>query len=211
MSQELICFIYYFASLVKVICQPDTNTNTSIHQTIEMSAMPVHKSTDKSFTCSLLEKSYPVFRSALGRDTVVYCVTAAIEKPSDRGLNLPHNAFIPMMIPWTSTNTLMQEMCLHSKSVKCFSWILCQLIAMTEFIPLRDLFMNKVDVVFSSLLASQTAQESIKSFHFLAPAPHPIPFTLCALTVGNESNITVRSSLDSAPAGKIMNEILGSK
>ena len=211
MTQELWCFIYYFAMLVKLICSPpplQSSRATSDVQTIEMATTSIHKDSGLSFTVSLLKRSYPVLRSILKRDTVVYCIPAAIEGPAQRGLSIPRNSFAPLIIPWSANGSEIQEQLLSSKAVKAVSSLLTYIISLTEFYYIRDMFMQHVDVVYSSLLGSDSPLHTIKSAHFLSPTPAPIPFTICAGTIGSETHLTIASKLESVPAKKIMNEIL---
>lgn len=208
--QELWCFIYYFALLVKLIFSPSTikNPKHSESRTIEMATTKIHKEPGKSFTTSLLKQTYPALRAALGRDTVVYCIPAAIEGLAQRGLSIPRNSFVPIILPWSPDGGDIQEQLLNSKAVKAMSSLLVNFVSLTDMTWIRDHFLDRIDVVFSSLLAADTPLSSLKTTHFLSPTPSMIPFTICAATVGPETHITVASSIEDIPASKLMNQIL---
>ena len=210
MTQELFCFIYYFAFLVKLLFSPPPPkpTSGSNAHTVEMATAKLQKDPGTSFTVSLLKRSYPVLRAALKRDTVVYCIPAAIEGPMQRGLSMPRNSFVPLIIPWTIDGGLIQEQLLSSKAVKALNSLLVYFVSLTEFHYLRDMFLERVDIVYSSLLVSDSPLPNLKSTHFLSPTPRPIPFTLSVGTAGSETHLTVGSNLESVPAAKIMSEIL---
>lgn len=209
MTEELMCFIFYFCLLVKLLFSPVAQKPSySKSKTVEMATAKIQKDPGTSFTVSLLKRSYPSIRAALKRDTIVYCIPAAIEGPMQRGLTVPRNSFVPLIIPWSIDGGLIQEQLLSSKAVKALSSLLVHAISMTEFYFLRDLFMERVDVVYSSLLVSDSPLQNIKSAHFLSPTPSPIPFTLSVGTIGSETQLTVASAVDSVPASKIMAEIL---
>ena len=208
--QELWCFIYYFALLVKLVFspplkKPDLNKEK---KTIEMATTKIHKQEGKSFTTSLLKQTYPALRAALGRDTVVYCIPAAIEGLAQRGLSMPRNSFVPIILPWSPDGGDMQEQLLNSKAVKAISSLLVNFVSFTDMTFIRDHFLDRIDVVFSSLLASDTPLNLIKTTHFLSPTPSVIPFTICAGTVGPETHLTVASSIEGVPASKLMNQII---
>jgi hypothetical protein len=208
--QELWCFIYYFALLVKLVFspplkKPDLNNEK---KTVEMATAKIHKEPGKSFTSSLLKQTYPALRAALGRDTVVYCIPAAIEGPAQRGLSMPRNSFVPVILPWSPDGGDIQEQLLNSKAVKAISSLLVNFVSFTDMTWLRDHFLDRIDVVFSSLLASDTPLSSLKTTHFLSPTPSMIPFTICAGTVGPETHLTVASSIEGIPASKLMSQII---
>jgi hypothetical protein len=173
-----------------------------------MATAKIQKEQDASFTVSVLKRSYPAIRKALKRDTVVYCIAAAIESPAQRGLSISRNSFVPLIIPWSLDGGKVQELLLSSKAVKAVSLALTQLVSLTEFYYIRDLFMQHVDVVYSSLLGSDSPLQTIKSIHFLPPMPSPIPFALTVGTLGSETHLTVASTVESVPAAKIVAEIL---
>jgi len=209
MTEELWCFIFYFALLVKLIFSPPMNKPPiSESRTVEMETTKIHKEPGKSFTASLLKQTYPALRSALGRDTVVFCIPAAIEGQSQRGLSMPRNSFVPIILPWSLDGGPIQEQLLNSKAVKAVSSLLVHFVSLTEFTPLRDYFLDRVDVVFSSLLASDAPLQLIKSSHFLSPTPKQIPFSICAGTTGSETHITIVSSVEACPASKLLSQIL---
>jgi hypothetical protein len=208
--QELWCFIYYFALLVKLIFSPPLKKPelNKEKKTIEMTTTKIHKQEGKSFTTSLLKQTYPALRAALGRDTVVYCIPAAIEGLAQRGLSMPRNSFVPIILPWSPDGGDMQELLLNSKAVKAISSLLVNFVSFTDMTFIRDHFLDRIDVVFSSLLVSDTPLSLLKSTHFLSPTPSVIPFTICAGTLGPETHLTVASSIESVPASKLMNQIV---
>lgn len=209
MTEELMCFIFYFCLLVKLVFSPlAQKPSSSENKTVEMATAKLQKDPGTSFTVSLLKRSYPSIRAALKRDTIVYCIPAAIEGPDQRGLSMPRNSFVPIIIPWSIDGGLIQEQLLRSKAVKALSSLIGHIISITEFHYLRDLFLEHVDVVYSSLLATDSPLQNIKSVHFLSPSPSSIPFSICAGTVGSETHLTVASTLDTVPASKIIAEIL---
>ena len=172
-----------------------------------MSRSSIQKVEGKSFTNSLIEKTYPVLRSTLNKDIIVYCIPAAIEGPKERGLKVPRNSFVPIILPWSSKGGRMQELCLNSKGVKFLGWLICQLITMTDSKWLRDLFMDKVDIVLSSLMASDRPLSNIDSFHVLSPVSSSIPFTVTAITIGTETCLTTASSHPKLNAKELMREV----
>jgi hypothetical protein len=207
MTEEIQCMAYYLAALVLVLVEKKETMQLSQKNT-EMSRGTIHKLEGKSFTNSLIEKTYPILRSALNKDTIVYCIPAAIEGPKERGLNVPRNSFVPILLPWSPKGGRMQEMCLNSKGVKFLGWILCQLISMTDSKWLRDLFMDKVDIVLSSLMASDRPLSNIDSFHVLSPVSNSIPFTVTAITIGTETCMTCASSHPKLKTAELMRELI---
>ena len=208
--QEFWCFIYYFAVLVKLLFSPQNtkNPNSSEKKTVEMATTKIHKQEGKSFTASLLKQTYPALRAALSKDTIVYCIPATIEGPAQRGLSMPRNSFVPIILPWSPDGGDIQEQLLNSKAVKAISSLLVNFVSITEMTWIRDFFMDRIDVVFSSLLGSDTPLTLLKTTHFLSPTPSMIPFTICAGTIGTETHLTVASSIESIPASKLMNQII---
>jgi thioester reductase-like protein len=206
-SDEIKCLVFYIAALINIFLEKDV-THTRVEKNIEMSRGTLHKIDGKSFTASLVEKTYPIIRSALNKETVLYCIPAATEGPRERGLKMPKNSFVPILLPWSAKGGLIQEMCLNSKAVKFLSWLVCNLIGYTDNKWLRDLFMNKVDIVLSSLMASDRPLSNIDSFHFLSPVSTRIPFTVNALTIGTETFVTTASSHANISAKGLMREVL---
>jgi nucleoside-diphosphate-sugar epimerase len=207
MTQEIQCIAYYLAALVLVLVEKKSSFELGEKKT-EMSRGSLHKIEGKSFTSSLIEKTYPILRSALDKDTIVYCIPAAIEGPKERGLNVPRNSFVPIILPWSAKGGRMQEMCLNSKGVKFIGWLVSQLISITENKWLLNLFMDKVDIVLSSLMASDRPLSNIDSFHILSPVAKSIPFTVSAITIGTETFITCGSSHSKLNANQLMRELL---
>jgi thioester reductase-like protein len=206
-TQEIQCMAYYLGALVLVLLEKKGSTVFG-EKAVEMSRGTIHKIEGKSFTNSLIEKTYPILRSALDKDIIVYCIPAAIEGPKERGLHVPRNSFVPIILPWSAKGGRMQEMCLNSKGVKFLGWILCQLISMTDSKWLRDLFMDKVDIVLSSLMASDRPLSNIDSFHVLSPVSNSIPFTVTAITIGTETCMTCASSHPKLKTAELMRELI---
>lgn len=210
-SQEGLCFLYTLAFLIKLLFK-DATARTSVgKQTFATETTRVQKRSGFTFTTSLLEQAFPALRSATHKETVTYCIPAMTEGPQQRGLDLPHNAFVPILIPWGAGENTMAKLCLRSKAVKLLFWILAQVITALDANGFRDYVMARVDCVVSSVLASDVAIPSMKSAYFHAPTPTPIPFTLSALTVAAETYVTVASRREDVPAGKLMKEILATK
>jgi hypothetical protein len=205
MSEELMCFIYYFAALVKVIFEPIREASTE--ETIEKGNTTIFKEPGKSFTVSLLKQMYPFLRSALKKDTILYVIPAAIEGPQDRGLSVPRNSFVPIILPWSLDGGIMQEILLHSKAVKAISCAFVHFVSMTGIEALREAFMRRVDVCFSSLMGSESSLNNIDSIHFLSPSTENTAFTICALTIGKTTHLTVSSKLKDYPASKLLKNI----
>ena len=206
MTQEIQCMAYYLGALVLVLLEKKGPRGLN-EKAVEMSRGAIHKIEGKSFTCSLIEKSYPILRSALDKDTIVYCIPATIEGPKERGLNVPRNSFVPIILPWSAKGGRMQEICLNSKGVKFLGWLICQFISMTDNKWLLNLFMDKVDVVLSSLMASDRPLSNIDSFHILSPVSNSIPFTINAITVGTETFLTCASSHPKLDAKELIKEL----
>jgi hypothetical protein len=206
MTEEIQCMAYYLGALVLVLLEKKSSTVFN-EKAVEMSRATIHKSEGKSFTNSLIEKTYPILRSALDKDTIVYCIPATIEGPKERGLNVPRNSFVPIILPWYAKGGRMQEICLNSKGVKFLGWLVCQCITMTDSKWLLNLFMDKVDIVLSSLMASDRPLSNIDSFHVLSPVSNSIPFTINAITVGTETFITCASSHPKLAAKELMREL----
>lgn len=207
MTEEIQCMAYYLAALVLVLVEKKPSIVFGEKKS-EMSRGTIHKIDGKSFTSSLIEKTYPILRSTLNKDTIVYCIPAAIEGPRERGLKAPKNSFVPVLIPWSANGGRMQEVCLNSKGVKFLSWILCQFITLTDNKWLLNLFMDKVDIVMSSLMASDRPLSNIDSFHILSPTSNTIPFTVTAITIGTETFLTSASSHSKLSAKELMREVL---
>jgi len=62
-------------------------------------------------------------------------------------------------------------------------------------------------VVFSSLLASETNLESVESFHYFAPTPDEVPFTVSAMTIGRETHLSVGSSMKEHSAEDLLKRL----
>jgi len=204
-TEELQCLVYYLAIIVKLFTETTEVCSTG-EKTIEMSKNTFHKQNGKSFTVSFLDKLFPICRSALQKESIVYCVPAAISGPKERGLSMPSNSFVPILLPWSSGNTI-QEKCLHSKSVKLVCWCLSQLIVISDFTWLREVFMKKIDVVVSSLMAPENSLNSLESLHFLPPVPSYIPITIGLLTLNSESCISIQSNLEHVTAKRLMDDL----
>ena len=207
MTEEIQCMAYYLAALVLVFVEKKPSIVFGEKKS-EISRGTIHKVDGKSFTTSLIEKTYPILRSTLNKDTIVYCIPAAIEGPRERGLKAPKNSFVPVLIPWSANGGRMQEVSLNSKGVKFLSWLLCQFITLTENKWLLNLFMDKVDIVMSSLMASDRPLSNIDSFHILSPTSNTIPFTVTAITIGTETFLTSASSHSKLSAKELMRELL---
>ena len=207
MTEEIYCIAYYLASLVLVLAEKEI-PYTRVQKNSEMSRGQFNKIDGKSFTCSLIEKSFTIIRTALKKDTVVYCIPATVAGPRDRGLKMPDNSFVPILLPWSSRGGRMQEICLNSRGVKFMCWLLCQFITYTDSKWLLNLFMNKVDVVLSSLMASDRPLKNIESFHFLSPTKETIPFTINAMTIGTETFFTCASSNNKLTSKDLMRELI---
>jgi hypothetical protein len=206
-NQEIQCLVYYLAALIVVLVEKkEDRSNTK--KTMEMSKNTMQKVEGKSFTNSLIEKTYPIIRSTLNKETILYCIPAAIAGPKERGLKLPQNSFVPILLPWSTKGGKIQEMCLNSKAVKLMGWIVCQIISYTESKWLLDLFMDKVDVVLSSLMVSDRPLKNVESFHILSPVSNNIPFTVNAMTIGTETFLTVASAHEKLEAADLMREVV---
>jgi thioester reductase-like protein len=206
-TEEIQCVAYYLASLVLVLVEKNVPHTQTVKNT-EMSRGTIHKIEGKSFTYSLIEKTYPALRSVLNKNTLVYCIPAAIEGPKERGLKVPQNSFVPIILPWSSRGGRMQEICLNSKAVKLLGWIVCQLITFTDNQWLCDLFIDKIDIVVSSLMASDRPLSNIESFHVLSPVSKSVPFTVTAITIGTDTCFTTASTHDKFSAKDLMKELL---
>jgi len=207
-TEELQCLVYYLAIIVKLLTEADSNYTLG-EKTIEMSKHTFHKES-KSFTVSLLNKLFPICRSALQKESIVYCVPAAISGPKERGLSMPSNSFVPILLPWSSANnaiTTIQEKCLHSKSVKLVCWCLSHLIVASDLLWIRELFTKKIDVAVSSLMAPDSSLSSFESLHFLPPTPSYIPITVGLMTMGSESCVTIKSNLANVGAKRLMGDL----
>jgi thioester reductase-like protein len=207
MTEEIQCMAYYIAALVLVLVEKKSSVVFGEKKT-EMSRGTLYKIEGKSFTNSLIEKTYPILRSALDKDTIVYCIPAAIEGPRERGLNVPRNSFVPIILPWSAKGGRMQEMCLNSKGVKFLGWLICQFISITDNKWLLNVFMDKVDIVLSSLMASDRPLSNIDSFHVLSPVSNSIPLTVNAITLGTETFLSTASSHSKLSAKELMRELL---
>jgi nucleoside-diphosphate-sugar epimerase len=212
--EELFCFVYYILLTIKILFSPvnshsrSDNSNTNNHAMVNEH---IEKRPGKSFTVSLIEQSFPVFSSVLKKDQIVYSIQAATEGLQQRGLNVPHNSFTTILIPWKANGGRIQEMLLHSKSVKALSMITCSLCAMTGATFFRDELLKRCDVIFSSLMASDRPYKNVKSLHFLPPQQKDIPFTFSALTIGNDTSLTLASSLKGYEADEVLKQIIASK
>jgi len=193
-TQEIQCLTYYIAAFIHVMCiNKEPINETPGTRTVEMSRFSFHKVEGKSFTASLINKSFNVLSSSVERDTLLYCIPAAISGIKERGLNLPENSFVPLLIPWSAKGGSIQELCLNSKSVKLFAWLMCNLMALSDSRWLVDLIKDKTDVIFSSLMGSDRPLKNIDSFHFLGPTNTTVPFTIDAMSIGNETFLSVAS------------------
>jgi thioester reductase-like protein len=209
-EQEIRCLVYYICVLVSMWFG-DSPSLVKSTKTIEKSTHTFQKNPGKTFTCSMIENSFPSFRSALNKDTIIYSIPALIAHPRDKLLEMPRNAFIPIILPWSASAGEIQELCLRSKAVKFVAWCIVQFLAITEFSSVIHKSLDKIDVICSSLLASDRPLPNIESLHFVSPMSSQVPFTMGLLTVGKETHITVTSTIESCPASRIMNELTGSK
>jgi nucleoside-diphosphate-sugar epimerase len=206
-TQEIQCMVYYLAALIRILVEKKVPFKNG-KKTSEMSRGTIHKIEGKSFTTCLIDKIYPILSSALNKNTVVYCIPAAISGPRERGLKVPQNSFVPIILPWSADGGKTQEMCLNSKGVKFLSWFICQFITLTDSKWLRDLFMDKVDVVVSSLMASDRPLSNIETFHAISPVSNSIPFTITAITIGTETCFTSASLHEKVNANDLMRELV---
>ena len=214
-TQEFGCFMYYLAALIVLFCRPSDREvadkkQRSINRTIKTHSGHIPKTPGKTFTVSLIEKTYPVFRSACGKETIVYCIPAIVQNPKDRGLNLPQNVFVPLILPFTSVSdeNAISALCMKSKAVKMLSWLFVYAITTTDLYWIRDRFNERIDVIFSSLLASDKTLDGIESFHYFAPTPDEVPFTVAAMTIGRETHLSVGSSMKEYSASLLLDQIL---
>jgi hypothetical protein len=205
-TSEFQCFVLYLAFLVKLCFSAKTTLGGSSYTTT-MKTLPLHKTKGETFTCSILERLYPGLRQALNKDTITYCVPAMTESPATRGFSLPRNSFVPVLLPWGPESNALSHLFLHSKAVRWISWVLVQCIAFTEFTWLRDLMMNRVDCVVSSIYISDQPISVLQSFHFHAPTPQPIPFTASLSTIGQKIHATLVSRHPDVPAVKLMKHL----
>jgi nucleoside-diphosphate-sugar epimerase len=206
-TQEIQCLVFYIAALIYILIEKN-NIYPASKRDIEMERGTLHKIDGKSFTASLIDKTYPILRSTLHKDTILYCIPAATEGPRERGLKMPRNTFIPILLPWSAKGGRIQEMCLNSKAIKCMSWLICNLIAYTDSNWLRDIFMNKIDIIISSLVISDRPLTNIDSLHILSPASTNIPFTVNAMTIGTETFFTTASLHEKLSAKELMQELI---
>ena len=209
-EQEIRCLVYYLCILIRLWYEPVAKRNV-YPITIEQRTHLFHKITGKSFTTSIIEKSFPILRSALNKDTVVYSIPAMIKSPKDRALDIQKNFFVPIILPWSASGGNIQEMCLHSKAVKFVAWLLCQAIAHTGSGWLIKSGIEKTDVIMSSLIASDRPLPNIKSVHFMIPMASDAPVTVGLMTIGKETHVTVTSTMHQTTAKQIMDEMTGSK
>ena len=209
-QEEIRCLVYYICALVSMWFG-DSPSLVKSTKTIEKSTHTFQKNPGKTFTCSIIENSFPSFRSALNKDTVIYSIPALIAHPQDKLLEMPRNAFVPIILPWSASAGEIQELCLRSKAVKFIAWCIIQFLAITEFSSVIHKSLDKIDVICSSLLASDRPLPNIESLHFVSPMSSHVPFTMGLITVGKETHLTVTSTIESCPASRIINEITGSK
>ena len=213
-EQEFRCGLYIIAFLVKVFFK-DSNTIQGLAENEKVSEVMksshIQKRDKMTFTASLLDQAYPAIRAALKKDDIVYCVPAAIQGPKERGLNLPQNSFVSILIPWSEGSNEISQLCLRSKSVKFITWLFRQFISATGLDSVRDHFMSRTDCVLSSVLLSDTELPLISQIHTDAPTPHVIPLTITAMTVGQLTHITLNSRLALVSAEKLLAEILATK
>ena len=208
-TQEIQCLTYYIAAFISTMFRnTEPISETPVTRTVEMSRFSFHKTEGKTFTASLINKSFNVLSSTVERDTLLYCIPAAISGIKERGLNLPENSFVPLLIPWSAKGGSIQEMCLNSKSVKLFAWLMCNLMALSDSKWLIDLLQDKVDVIFSSLMGSDRPLKNIDSFHFLAPINTIVPFTIDAMTLGSETFLSIASSHEKISAKDISRALI---
>ena len=206
-AQEIRCLFYYLIGLVIILFEKKL-PHPRAEKTTKMARDALHRTEGKTFTTSLLEKTYPVLRSALQKDSIVYCIPAVTASPAQRGLQFPQNSFVPILLRWSGEESKLREMCLQSKAVKFATWCLCQIITYTGSSWLRDLLMDKVDAVVSSILVSETSLKNVDSFHVLSPVSNNIPFTVNAMTMGAETNLTVASSHKDLSAEDFMKRLM---
>jgi hypothetical protein len=209
-QEEIRCLVYYICVLVSMWFG-DSPRIVKSTKTIEKTTHTFQKNPGKTFTCSIIENSFPSFRSALNKDTIIYSIPALIVNPQDNLLEMPRNAFVPIILPWSASGGEIQELCLRSKAVKFVAWCIVQFLAITEFSSVIHKCLDKIDVICSSLLASDRPLPNIESLHFVSPMSSHVPFTMGLITVGKETHVTVTSTIESCPASRIMNELTGSK
>lgn len=206
-SSEFQCFVLYLAFMIKLAFSPAPPRVFRTEETLATDSHHIKKSKGETFTCSILNKLYPGIQSALDKESIVYCIPALTESPTERGFNLPKNAFVPVLIPWGSKSNALSQLFLHSKAVRWISWIITQCIAWTEFTWLRDHYMNRVDCIVSSLFLSDQPVPGLATFHYHAPTPKPIPFTVTCMTIGQQTHLTVASRDAATPAVKLIKHL----
>jgi nucleoside-diphosphate-sugar epimerase len=213
--QEFACFMYYIAAFIILFFRPadrevGDKKQRVVSRTIATTSKHIEKHSGKTFTVSLLEKTYPVFRAACNKETIIYCIPAVVQNPKERGLNLPQNVFVPLILPFTSNSdeNAIAALCMKSKAVKMLSWLFVYGITATDLYGIRDRFHERIDVIFSSLLASETNLDSVESFHYFAPTPDEVPFTVSAMTIGRETHLSVGSSMKEYSASSLLDQIL---
>jgi hypothetical protein len=207
--------MYYIAAFIILFFRPadrevGDKKQRVVSRTIATTSKHIEKHAGKTFTMSLLEKTYPVFRAACNKETIIYCIPAVVQNPKERGLNLPQNVFVPLILPFTSNSdeNAIAALCMKSKAVKMLNWLFVYGITATDLYGIRDRFHERIDVVFSSLLASETNLESVESFHYFAPTPDEVPFTVSAMTIGRETHLSVGSSMKEYSASSLLDQIL---
>lgn len=213
-KQEFVCFIYYLATLILLMLQPTSIDLTdkkqhTVTRTIATASRHIEKNPGKTFTASLIEKSYTVFSSACQKETLIYCIPAIVQNPKDRGLNLPQNSFIPLFLPFTSNsdkNTL-SFLCMKSKAVKMLSWAFMYAITEANLYWICEYGQKRIDVVFSSLLASDQNLDLIESCHYFAPTPDEVPFTVSAMTIGHQTHLSIGSSMKEHSADSLLKSL----
>lgn len=208
-TQEFFCLVMYLAFIVRFLLKDvGTPSEKRVERSFAKTTTHFKKRPGSTFTSSILEQAYPAIRSTLHKEEIVYAVPALVESPADRGLSLPKNGFVTVLIPWTAGSAETSKLFLRSKVVRTLCWCLCTSLGATGLTSIRDYFMNRVDCVVSSILGSDTAIPTIESFHFHAPTPAEIPFTLSLMTLGADTHLTVASTHGQTTAGKLMSEIL---
>lgn len=193
-KDEVKCVVSYLKGLITILRKP---RHQSAVRKETLSQQTFNKSV-KSFTAALIDRTYDCISPLLGRD-VVYCIPAVLE--FNRGLDTPCNRFVPLLLVWSDP---MAEMCLRSKAVRVLMWFIL------SYLPeVRDIFMERVDVVLSSLILSDEPHSNIETLHVISPVATTIPFSVNAVTVGKETYLSACSSNPVLPCEAFMACIKG--
>ncbi len=161
----------------------------------------------RTYTTELLWKLTNFFTATTRESRHLFAVPAVTDahRPAK---NMLTNAFVPVLLPVESgmSEEAFAHRCmlLRSRSVRFLSWCLVQLVEWGVWDEIRDALLGKVRCIVSSLQMGNELPQAIKGFHVATTTPAPIPYSITAVSSGEEVYLTARSHNAAVPADKLL-------